>query len=209
MTTNSHLQLRDLKAPGSRASIAAYELAADYHSPALLNHVLRSWHWARGFAAMESRSTFDDELLYVAALLHDIGIAEPFDNHTLSYEEAGGHIAVALTTGAGWPRDRRVRAKDVIVRHNWAAVDPSTDLEGYLLEAGTALDITGARSGDLPSSFVNEVLKKYPRLTVAHEFTACVSAQAERKPSTAAQRIVDSGLEQKMLKHPFEAARSE
>lgn len=198
------ISMGDFTPPDTGASTAALELASEYHTTAMLNHVVRSWHWARAFAVLEGREEFDDELLYVAALLHDIGTTTAFDNHSLSYEEAGGHAAVALTAGAGWSAHRRRRALEVIVRHNWPSVDPSMDVEGYLLESATALDITGARPEVLPRDFRNEVLQAHPRLGLAQEFTECVTDQSERKPATSARRIVSDGLPQKMLAHPFE-----
>ena len=137
-------------------------------------------------------------------MLHDIGLAPVFDNATLSYEEAGGHVAVALTAGAGWTPERRRRALDVIVRHNWPSVDPGLDVEGYLLEVATGLDISGSRPDALPAPFVREVLDAYPRLTLAEEFTAQVTDQAARKPTTAAHRLVHGGLATKLAQHPFE-----
>jgi HD superfamily phosphodiesterase len=197
------MRMTDFAPTKSGASTAALQLATDYHTPSMFNHVMRSWYWARGLAAVEGRTGFDAELLYVAALLHDIGTTDAFDNHTLSYEEAGGHVAVALTAGAGWPRPRQQRTLQVIVRHNWPSVDPSLDVEGYLLESATALDIAGARADLFAGAFRDEVLDAYPRLDVAREFVACVADQAERKPATAAHRIV-RGLADRMREHPFE-----
>jgi len=197
------VQLRDFTPPRSQAARAALELASAYHSPALLNHVLRSWLWAEGFAALEGRAGVDHELLYVSAVLHDLGIVPAFDNVRLSYEEAGGHVAGALTAGAGWTADRRQRVLDVIIRHNWPSVDPGFDVEGYLLETATALDISGARADALPADFVQEVLAAYPRLTLAQEFSASVTDQAERKPDTQARRIVDGGVARKLANHPL------
>ncbi|GAA4158174.1 HD domain-containing protein [Gryllotalpicola daejeonensis] len=198
------MQLRDFTAPDTQAARAALELGTAYHSPALLNHVLRSWLWAEAFAAAEGRTDLDHELLYVAAVLHDLGIVPAFDNVALSYEEAGGHVAGALTAGAGWAAERRQRVLDVIIRHNWPSVDPTFDLEGYLLETATSLDISGARADALPAAFVDEVLAAHPRLTLAAEFTACVTDQAERKPNTQARRIVDGGVAAKLANHPLE-----
>lgn len=198
------MRLPDIAPPATGAASAALQLATDYYTPALLHHAVRSWYWARAFATVDGRTEFDDELLYVAALLHDLGITKAFDNHLLSYEEAGGHVAVALTAGAGWPAIRQQRALEVIVRHNWPSVDPSLDVEGYLLESATALDIAGARSDAIPREFRADVLEMYPRLDLAQEFTACVTDQSERKPATAARRIVSNGLAEKMLHHPFE-----
>jgi hypothetical protein len=198
------LRLDDFATPDTAAARAALDLAGEYHSPALLHHVQRSWLWAEAFAAVEGRTGFDHELLYVSALLHDIGIVTAFDNHTLSYEDAGGHVGVALTAGAGWPRERRVRVHEVIVRHNWPSVDPAMDVEGYLLEIATALDISGARSDVLPEGFRREVLAAHPRLTLAQEFGTCVADQAERKPTTSARRLVDGGVARKLADNPLE-----
>jgi HD domain-containing protein len=198
------MRLQDLPVPETPATRAALELAQACHSPALLNHVVRSWVWAEAFALLEDRRGIDHELLRTAALLHDLGLVPAYDNVALSYEEAGGHVAVALTAGAGWPAERRQRALDVIVRHNWPAVDPALDVEGHLLEIATGLDISGARADALPADFVSEVLTAHPRLTLAAEFTASVTDQAARKPTTAAHRLVEGGLDAKLAHHPLE-----
>ena len=198
------MRLSDVPVPDTAAARAALELATEYHSPALLAHVQRSWLWAEGFATLEGRHGIDRELLYVSALLHDIGIVPAFDNHVLAYEDAGGHVAIAVTAGAGWARERRVRAHEVIVRHNWPSVDPAMDQEGYLLEIATALDISGARADALPLDFRREVLAAHPRGTLAAEFTACVTDQAARKPDTAAHRLVEGGVARKLRDNPLE-----
>ena len=199
------MRLTDIPVPDTAAARAARELAAEYHTPSLLNHVHRSWLWAEGFATVEGRHGIDRELLYVSALLHDIGIVPAFDNVSLAYEEAGGHVARALTAGAGWAAERRTRAHEVIVRHNWPSVDPELDQEGYLLEIATGLDISGARADVLPEAFRREVLTVHPRLRLAQEFSACVVDQAARKPATAARRLVDGGVERKLAGNPLEA----
>ena len=198
------MRLQDFSAPDSQAARAAADLAASLHSPALLNHVVRSWLWAEAFALVEDRRGVDRELLYTSAVLHDIGLVPAYDNVSLSYEEAGGHVAVALTAGAGWPAGRRQRALEVIVRHNWPSVDPGLDVEGYLLEIATGLDISGSRADVLPPDFVREVLAARPRLTLADEFTTHVTDQAARKPTTAAHRLVQGGLAAKLADHPLE-----
>lgn len=167
-------------------------------------HVLRSWLWAEGFAVVQGLADVDHELLYVAAVLHDIGTVTEYDNHTISYEHAGGHVGVALTAGAGWPAARRQRVLDVIVRHNWPSVDPQVDVEGHLLEIATALDISGARFDVLPAEFRREVVSAHPRGTLAQEFGACVLDQAGRKPTTSARRLIDGGLIQKLDHNPLE-----
>lgn len=198
------MRLSDFSAPDTAAARGALELAQLYHSSAFTAHALRSWLWAEAFARVDGIAGIDRELLYVAAVLHDIGTVTEFDNHTLSYEHAGGHVGIALTTGAGWEPARRERVLEVIVRHNWPRVDPALDPEGYLLETATALDISGARPDALPSEFVREVLEVYPRGALAAEFGACVADQAARKPDTAARRLVDGGVQATLAANPLE-----
>ncbi|MBF4549876.1 HD domain-containing protein [Pseudoclavibacter sp. VKM Ac-2888] len=198
------MRIADFPVPDSAAARGALELALQYQTASLTAHAVRSWLWAEGIAAVEGRASVDHELLYVAALLHDIGTVTEYDNHTVSYEHAGGHVAVALTAGAGWAAERRARVLDVIVRHNWTSVDPRLDLEGYLLERATGLDITGSRPDALPEGFLREVLAAHPRGAIAAEFGACVADQAARKPTTSARRLVDGGLLQKLAANPLE-----
>lgn len=198
------MHLVDIPVPDTLAARGALALAEQYQTPAITAHALRSWLWAEAFARIDGITGIDHELLYVAAVLHDIGTVTEFDNHTISYEHAGGHVGVALTAGAGWPRERRQRVLDVVVRHNWPSVDPSMDAEGYLLETATALDISGARPDALPAAFITEVLVAYPRGALAAEFGACVVDQATRKPDTAARRLVDGGVVAKLAANPLE-----
>ena len=198
------MRLSDFIPPDTAAARGARALIAGFHSPAMTNHVVRSWLWAEAFAIVEGRDGIDRELLYTAALLHDIGLAPAYDNHVLGYEEAGGFVGEALTAGAGWPADRRRRVNEVIVRHNWPEVDPALDVEGYLLEISTGLDISGRRDEEIPRGFREEVLGAYPRLDLAEEFGACVGDQAARKPHSHARRLVDGGLVRKLAENPLE-----
>lgn len=198
------MRITDFPVPDTAAARGALELATEYQSQATTAHGIRSWLWASAFAVVEGLDDYDQELLYVAAILHDIGTVTEYDNHTISYEHAGGHVGVALTAGAGWPAERRQRVLDVIVRHNWPSVDPALDVEGYLLETATGLDISGARADALPEEFMREVLLAYPRGSLAQEFGACVLDQAERKPTTAARRLVDGGVIRKLEENALE-----
>lgn len=198
------MHITDFHPPETVAARGALELARQYQSPAITAHALRSWLWAEAFARVDGIADIDHELLYVAAVLHDIGTVTAFDNHTISYEHAGGHVGVALTAGAGWPAERRQRVLEVIVRHNWPSVDATMDAEGYLLEVATGLDISGARPDALPESFRREVLAVYPRGDLAAEFGACVIDQAARKPGTAARRLVEGGVIEKLAANPLE-----
>jgi HD superfamily phosphodiesterase len=190
--------------PDTPACRRSYELAAEYHSPSLLNHSVRAYLFAAAYAG-ERGIAFDAELLYVAAMLHDLGLAREFDNHTLGYETAGGHVAWAFAAGAGWPVARRERVAEVIVRHMWAEVDLSEDPEGHLLELSTSMDISGRSTDLIPSAVREETLARYPRLDLAAEFTACVLDQGARKPDSFAAGFVRSGIADRIAANPLDA----
>ncbi len=199
------MRIADAALPETPATAAALAVATRFSTPSLLEHCIRSWYWAVGFAEVTGVTPEDPELLAVAALLHDIGLTPGFDNVALPFETAGGHVGWAVTAGAGWAPGRRDRVVEVIERHMWAEVDPAEDPEGHLLEIATGLDISGARAGVLPDAYVAEVLAAHPRGGIGAEFTACVTDQALRKPDSQAARLVAGGVAAKLAAHPHEA----
>jgi len=200
-----NLTLGDLVVPDTAASAAALEVASAYESPALLNHSLRAYVWAAAHGMMRGIG-FDPELLYLAALFHDLGLVPAFDSHAVPFEEAGGHVARVFAAGAGWPAERRERLAEVIMRHMWPWVDVSVDSEGYLLQRATGTDISGANVDDFPLGFRAEVLERHPRLDITETFLACLEAQAKRKPDSSAADSVRSGLSTRMARNPLDSS---
>jgi hypothetical protein len=197
------VRLADLPVPDTAAATAALDVSRTFHSPAFLNHCVRSYLWAAALATAEG-TTFDAELLYVAAMLHDLGLVEPFDSRTVAFEYAGGSVGWVFAAGAGWPTARRERVREVVVAHMAEAVDPAEDPEGSLLDRGTGVDISGRGVDLLPATLRAEVLQRWPRLGLVAEFSACFRDQAARKPDCAAARAVRSGLVDRLAANPLE-----
>ena len=189
--------------PDTAACRSALEVATEYCSPALLNHCVRSYLWAAHLGAARAMSV-DAELLYVAAVLHDLGLLAEFDNHVLPFEVGGGHVAAVFAAGAGWPADLRRRVAGVIVAHMADSVDPGADPEGFLLERATAFDISGRAPEDFPEELRAAVLDRYPRLELAAELIACLEEQARRKPGSQAAAAVRAGIAGRLAANPLE-----
>jgi len=182
------LDLDALLAPPTPAAAAALETLRRWSSPALVNHGIRSWAWAR-LRADALSLPYDAELLFVAAMLHDLGVTPSFDAHEVAFESAGGAAAWAFAAGAGWPPERRERVREIIERHMWLSVDPDEDAEGHLLEVATSLDVSGVAPELWDHDVLRAVTVRHPRSGFTDEFAGCIHAQAVRKPTTAAARL--------------------
>jgi hypothetical protein len=197
------ISTKDLAIPATTASSAALEVASGYLSTALLSHSRRVYLWAAAYGE-QLGIRYDAELLFAAAMFHDIALAPEFDSHTVSFEQAGGHVARVFATGAGWPAERRERLGEVIVRHMVPDVDVTADPEGHLLSRAAALDIVGKGIDDLSPAFRAEVLREFPRLGLSPEFLDCFQSQAVRKPTSSAAHAIHTGLADRISTNPLD-----
>jgi hypothetical protein len=188
----------ELTRPGTPAARAADDIAERYYSTSLLNHCLRSYHWGILYAGRHGL-VVDQELLYVSAMLHDLGLVQAFDNYTQSFELAGADLAWMFGAAAGWPEDRRTHAGDVIVAHMAdELVSVNVDVEGHLLSIATSLDISGTGVHLWPDHERSAVLEALPRHTLSSEFLACFEDQAQRKPDSSPATALVSGIAQRI-----------
>ena len=162
--------------PKTSAAAAALSVATRFCSPAVLNHSIRSYLWGALYARAHGIA-FDDELSYVSALLHDVGLTEPFDSHWLPFEEAGGKLAWVLGVAAGWPEDRAARVERIIDGHMGVEVSATKDAESHLLQVATSWDVVGQRSEEFPEASWGKVLDRYPRLDFGEQFLALFADQ--------------------------------
>jgi hypothetical protein len=196
------MRLADIAIPSSAAARAAAEVVARYSAPALVNHCVRAYLFAAARAELDGLE-IDRELLYVSAMLHDLGLEPAFDSHTVPFEQAGGHVAWVFAAGAGWPDARRDRAAEVIVAH-MVGTDVAVDPEGHLLDLSTGLDISGRGVDGWPADLVSEIVAAHPRLDLADRFIACFRDQAERKPGSSAAAAIHSGLADRLAANPLD-----
>ena len=197
------MRIADLFPAESPVTRAAREVVTEFSSPALVNHCQRAYLWSAALGELGGIA-YDRELLYVAAMVHDLGLVPAFDNHLAAFEDAGGDVGWVFAAGAGWPPERRDRVKEIVVRHMWDEVDPAFDAEGHLLCEGTGLDISGRNAETWPADLRAEVLERFPRAGLPVEFTAAFEEQARRKPGCAAAAAVASGIADRIAANPLD-----
>lgn len=193
----------ELRIPDSRIAGQAAELLRTCSPDFLTTHSFRSYAWSVALAEVD-RVRFDAELLYVAALLHDIGLVARFDTGRC-FEEDGAAAAADLAAAEGWPAERREALAEAIRLHVAVEIALEDGPEAYLLWHATGLDVTGHRHGELAPRLVDEVVDAYPRLDFKRGFTELITDQAARKPNPNcwAARVVAGGVAGRIAAAPF------
>lgn len=195
-----------LDEPNTSASLAAREVAAQFYPPSLLNHCLRSYQWGALLAARRGIA-MDHELLYVSAMLHDLGLVRAFDNHCVAFEQSGADLAWLFGAAAGWSIERRSHSGTVIINHMADEIlPPGTDPESHLLSLATAMDISGSRFDEWPESERRGVVETYPRHDLSIEFVTCFRDQAKRKPDSSPARALNGGIAERIARNPLDWA---
>jgi hypothetical protein len=193
----------DFKVPDSSLAREAEDLLRTASPAFLTNHSFRSHAWAIALAERD-RVRFDSELLYVAALLHDIGLLARYDTGRC-FEEDGAHVAAELAVGEGWPAERSEALAEAIRLHTAIDISLEDGPEAYLLWHATGVDVTGHRYGEIDADTVFAVVASYPRLDFGRGFTELVADQAARKSGCWANRVIEGGLAERIAAAPFES----
>lgn len=189
--------------PDSEASRAAEALCRSSSTRTLYAHAVRSYVFAALLAANDGLRV-DQEALYVAAVLHDIGLTQPFDRPTEPFERVSAEVASGLVAHHGWPEVRRYELARSIVLHMAAEVSSDETSESQALEAGVSLDVTGRRLDAIEDAVVAAVLQELPRGAFKRDFTALIEREAARKPQSQTASLARIGLLERIGAAPFD-----
>ena len=189
--------------PDSVLARRARELITDVAAPYLVNHSVRSYGWAVELARHDGLE-FDPEILYVSALLHDIGLVPVYDRGRC-FELDGAIAADALAREAGASDECARAIYDVIALHQDESLPPDPASEVVLLWDSTGVDVTGDRFNNVRADIVPAVLAAYPRLDFKRKFTAAFVDQASRKPTCRAAEMVAAGMLEGIAQAPFDS----
>jgi hypothetical protein len=180
--TGSRL-LAGVTAPDSPLIAAAIEFAREHSEPYLFNHVMRSWLFAVLLA--QSRATpHDSEVLAVATLLHDLGLADTFTG-PLRFEVEGANAARDFARKRGVPERRAQLIWDGVALNSTPSIGLHKEVEVALCTAGIGLDWGGWGVDALTEAQLTLILDQFPRLGMKQRFTRAVCRIVERRPGTS------------------------
>jgi len=158
------------------------EYAREHSEPYLFNHVMRSWLFAVILAQLK-QSAHDGEVLAVATILHDLGLAKAF-NGPLRFEVEGANAARAFARNAGIDDRRAQLIWDGVALNSTPSIGFYKEAEVALCTAGIGLDWGGWGYEMLTETQVATILDAFPRLGMKQRFTHAVCGIVETRPDT-------------------------
>jgi hypothetical protein len=172
-----------ISAPDSELARKAAALAEQAHSNALLNHVHRTW-WFAEFLGRKREMKYDRELVYLASLLHDLGLSADHaaDNR---FEVDGADAASRFLHAHGYPEPKVDLVWDAIALHASAGIAERRQPEVALVHFGAHVDVMGLRIEEISPALIDDTLALYPRLGMKAAFTEALAEVARKKPHTA------------------------
>lgn len=133
--------------------------------PWLYPHSLRTFRFAMLFAqANQLLPMLDPEVLWVGAMLHDIGLATDAgaDSKLRCFAARSAYEAEKLAKKHGWSTARQLKLADAVALHINVRVPPNQSVEGHLLNLGSGLDVAGNRYRRIDSTQLRAILNEEP-----------------------------------------------
>jgi len=160
----------------------AISYAREHTEPFLYNHVMRSWLFAAALA--EANATpHDAEVLAVATILHDLGLAKAFQG-PLRFEVEGANAARDFALKTGFDADRAQLVWDGVALNSTPSLALHKQPEVALCTAGTVVDWAGQGTERLTNDQVAAILDAFPRLAMKQRFTSAVCGIVTTRPET-------------------------
>lgn len=174
--------LAGLVVPDTPLVVRAIEYAREHSEPYLFNHVMRSWLFAVAIA-QQTRSVHDPEVLAVATLLHDLGLAKAFAG-PLRFEVEGANAAREFARAQGVTESRAQLIWDGVALNSTPSLGLHKEREVALCTSGIGLDWGGWGYETLSATQVAAIVDAFPRLDMKRRFARDVCRIVETRPDT-------------------------
>ena len=165
----------------------ATELARDTSPEYLFNHAARTFLFG-ALIGNASNLKFDSEILYLACILHDLGLTERFAG-PLPFEIQGAQSARAFLTDNGLPNDQANMVWDGIAMHP-SAIASFKQPEIALVSAGAGADVVGSDLEKIPENAKAAVAHAFPRLDFKHAFVRTCAGVVRQFPRGASRSFM-------------------
>ncbi len=189
----ARLDLSRLRMPDSAMARRAEDLVSACSPSYLVHHCHRTYLWG-AILAQHDGLKYDEELLYVACLLHDLGLVKRFngvdpDSYCFALD---GALAAQDAARGYWDEARRDSLAEAIALHLNPSVGRQHGAEAHLLNAGAALDVAGLRKWEVAPDTQEAVLQRHPRENMKTGISTLLRTESANRPCCRAHFLFDS-----------------
>jgi len=161
----------------------ATELVRDTAGELIYHHSRRVYF----FGSLQGRNrglAFDPELLYVAAMFHDLGLGEPFRTSGRRFEVDGADEARRFLRARGVPDESVRRVWTAIALHTTPGIPEFMEPEVALVTAGVEYDVLGIGYADISAAEREEIVASHPRPDFKARILGAFTDGIRHKPET-------------------------
>ncbi|MET9261992.1 HD domain-containing protein [Amycolatopsis sp. NPDC004079] len=174
--------------PPTPLADAVIEVVRPLESLSVFNHSVRTYLFARLVADRLALSGYDDDLLFAACVMHDIGVA-PDGPHVERFEVEGAERAAGFLVEQGIPVADADEVWQAIALHTSPGIVEHRGQLCVLVHAGVAVDFGGPIGSEYVEAVTDEqaatIHAAYPRLEMVRSLTDAIVAQAAKNPKNA------------------------
>lgn len=171
-----------VRVPDSALAQTVTALVREASSEPLFNHCARTY--VLGSKLGEARKLkFDPELLFLAAMMHDLGLTEKYMADA-RFEVDGADAAAKILRDQQYPEEKIDIAWQAIALHASMEIPARMRPEIALVHLGAFMD-GGVNANQLPKEFFDGVFAVLPRLNSRANFIKELGAVLRKKPHTA------------------------
>ncbi|OBJ52866.1 phosphohydrolase [Mycobacterium sp. 1423905.2] len=184
--------------PDSALAVAAREFVIAVSPPFVAHHAIRSYLFAREVAAAKGLHRdvdYDDELVYLTCLLHDLGATE-HGNGDQRFEVDGADIAARFLRDHDVDQDRVVTVWQGIALHTSVGLAHRFGPVQAVSQMGISTDIVGVDRELLPPGFADRVHALWPRDNLGYALAEVIADQVARNPQKGPPLTFPSHLHQ-------------
>lgn len=181
-------RLGSIDVPQDRISRQAWDWAVARLPAYLFAHSVRVYGWGVALAAHDALA-FDAPVLWVASLLHDVGLTR-LGRASHCFEHEGAEIARRFALRAGMPGREADRIAAAIVAHMAPRVTLADGTESVLLDRATALDV-GHVGAALVADIREPIDRAYPRGAFDRHFRAAIAREVAIRSDCQSARLLE------------------
>ena len=176
------VDLASIQFPETKATKSAESLLNELTPAFMVNHSIRTYVWSRLLGDSISLEC-DNELLYIASLLHDIGFYGPYAKSTPKTEcfsIRSDDAALQIAEKNNWSSSRRDQLAEAIILNANLHVPLTQGAEAHIMQKGVSVDIMGTGIWKISRVTKDSVISKFPRLDQSPEIWNTWKAEADR-----------------------------